>query len=130
MDRALIHFTLGREISVGIYLEQMGYYTPDLLHKAAPRLDPASPGRCVVGFCAVHQPLVTDLVAPPPVGWDGWGFEEWDAYFGWNNGTYLVDLPQMAVRQYHPVSIHRRGRTVRCDLSRTPRPLRVVVSNA
>ena len=125
-DRALIHFATEHRISVGIYLENYGLYVPDLLRDAAPMFDPFSPGRCVSGFCSAHHSIVTDLLPPPPEGWKEWGFPEWDRHFGWNNGTYIIDLPYMRVRQYHPISVHRRGREVNCDLSRTPPALRVI----
>ncbi|CAN0073472.1 unnamed protein product [Phaeothamnion confervicola] len=126
LDRALIHFTLGSQISVGILLLEDGFYVPGMLQAAAAFFDPTSPGRCVSGFCAVHHKLVADIVPPPDADWPQWGFLQWDHYFGWNSGAYLVDLPHMRVRQYHPVSVHRDGRPVQCDLSRTPRILHVV----
>jgi len=120
-DEALIHFHYGRQISAGLVLAANGGAAPDLISEAAPYLNPRSPGRSVVGFCACHPDMVEDVTAPPPAGWESWRFAEWDDWFGRINGVFLVDLKQLRVVQYPLYSCG--SQVVRCDLSALPRRL-------
>lgn len=120
-DEALIHFHHGSHISAGIVLAANGSAAPDLIGEAAPYLDPRNPGRCVVGFCACHPDMVSDIVGPPPAGWEAWRFAKWDNWFGRINGVFLVDLKQLRVVQYPLYSCG--SQVVRCDLSGLPRRL-------
>lgn len=121
---ALIHFHKGARISPGLWIETQGHRVPELLSVAAPRLDSASPGRSAAGFCAYFFDLVGDMVAPPPEGWQTWGFFEWDQWFGRVHGTFLVDLDALTVTQY---PIYRVSPAkVTCDLSAVPGRLRLV----
>lgn len=99
-DESLIHFHFGRKISAGLHLADNGGEAPRLIEQAAPYLDPRDPGRSAVGFCAAHPQAVADIHDAPPAGWETWGFQRWDEWFGRINGVFLVDLERLRVVQW------------------------------
>ena len=120
-DESLIHFHYGLRISAGLHLPRNGSAAPELISEAAPWLDPREPGRCVVGFCAAHPDMVGDVTDAPPAGWEKWGFNEWDQWFGRINGVFLVDMKRLRLVQYPLYSCG--SQVVPCDLSGLPRRL-------
>lgn len=92
-----------------------------MIERAAPYLDPRDPGRCVVGFCAAQAQAVADITNAPPPGWQDWGFQDWDAWFGRINGVFLVDLERLRVMQWPMYRVSPL--TVPVDLSAMPRRL-------
>ena len=117
-DESLIHFHLGKWISVGVHIRNDGVETTELLRDAAPYLDARHPGRCVAGFCAAHAPFVENIGDAPPVGWQAWRFQEWDDWFGRINGVFLVDLERLRVVQYPMYACG--GQVVPCELVAIP----------
>ncbi len=117
-DEALIHFHYGARISAGLHLAYGGGQAPTLISEAAPYLDARDPGRCVVGFCVCHPQAVSDVLAPPPPGWQDWTFYQWDEWFGRINGVFLVDLLKLRVTQFPLYSCSPN--IVPCDLSSLP----------
>ncbi len=123
-DEALIHFHYGRKISAGLHIAEDGMHTASMIEEAGPYLDPRNPGRSAVGFCAAHPQAVADITAPPPNGWQDWGFQKWDEWFGRINGVFLVDLERLRVVQWPMYRVSRV--IVPCDLSRVPGRLKPV----
>jgi len=129
-DESLIHFHYGRRISAGLHVAEQGGRTPDLIARAAPYLDARDPGRSAVGFCAAHPQAVADITDAPPPGWQGWGFQQWDAWFGRINGVFLVDLERLRVVQWPMYRVSRAILPI--DLSRIPGrllPIERIVAN-
>lgn len=123
-DEALIHFHFGNRISAGLLISNNGGATPKLISEAAPYLAPRNPGRSAVGFCACHPDIVGNITSAPPLGWQDWTFQQWDAWFGRINGVFLVDLQTLQVVQYPLYSC--APNVVRCDLSALPYRLMLV----
>ena len=120
-DESLIHFHFGRRISAGLHLAENGGDAPRLISQAAPYLDARDPGRSAVGFCAAHPQAVADIADAPPPGWQDWGFQQWDAWFGRINGVFLVDLERLRVVQWPMYRVSSLA--VPVDLSALPRRL-------
>ena len=99
-NESLIHFHYEQNISVGIHLRYHGDETIELIERATHFLDQKYPGRCVAGFCAMHNHLIETITKPPPEDWHLWRQIEWDQWFGRLHGVFLVDMKYLQIAHY------------------------------